>query len=142
VATPQRRSTRERDRFYRSSLRVRVEGPFARIERWTDEANPQDVFWRPISRDNITTWYGRTAESRIADPTDPARILSWLICESYNDKGNAMLYRYQREDPAGIEQCKELWTRQGEQKTRIDQLEKQRELERQMRKAVPGPKPS
>jgi len=25
--------------------------------------------------------------SRQADPTDPARIFTWLICESYDDKG-------------------------------------------------------
>ena len=36
----------------------------------------------------------RTAESRIADPADPTRIFSWLICESYDDKGNAIVYEY------------------------------------------------
>ena len=51
--------------------RPRVEGLFARIERWTNLSDAQDVFWRSISRDNVTTWYGRTAESRIADPADP-----------------------------------------------------------------------
>ncbi|MGH7846492.1 MAG: hypothetical protein ACREQW_15165 [Candidatus Binatia bacterium] len=29
-----------------------------------------------MSRDNITTWYGKTSKSRIADPADPARIFS------------------------------------------------------------------
>src|SRR5262249_41068770 len=60
--------------------RPRVEGLFARIERWTNLADPADVFWRSISRDNVTTWYGRTGDSRIADPADPRRIFSWLIC--------------------------------------------------------------
>ena len=32
----------------------------------------------------------RTAECRIADPADPPRVFSWLICESYDDKGNAI----------------------------------------------------
>ncbi len=40
--------------------RPRVEGLFARIERWTNLADPADVFWRSISRENITTWYGKT----------------------------------------------------------------------------------
>lgn len=48
--------------------RPRIEGLFARIERWTNTTDATDVFWRSISKDNITTWYGRTAESRIADP--------------------------------------------------------------------------
>ncbi|MGF1520057.1 MAG: SpvB/TcaC N-terminal domain-containing protein, partial [Nodosilinea sp.] len=78
--------------------RPRVEGLFARIERWTNQGNPQDTFWRSISRDNITTWYGKDANSRIADPDNPDRVFSWLICESYDDKGNVMVYRYKAEN--------------------------------------------
>jgi RHS repeat-associated protein len=84
--------------------RPRVEGLFARIERWTNQNNADDTFWRSISKDNITTWYGRTDESRIANPVDPARTgssrrnFSWLICQSYDDKGNAAVYEYTREN--------------------------------------------
>ena len=38
-------------------------------------SDPSDTFWRSISRDNVTTWYGRTPESRISDPADPRRIV-------------------------------------------------------------------
>jgi RHS repeat-associated protein len=82
--------------------RPRVEGLFARIERWTN-VQTGEIQWRSISKDNITTLYGRTAESRIADPADPLRVFSWLICESYDDKGNAILYEYVSEDSAGID---------------------------------------
>ena len=78
--------------------RPRIEGLFARIERWTNVDDPADTFWRSISRDNVTTLYGKTSESRIADPTDPTRIFTWLICESFDDKGNAALYEYVAED--------------------------------------------
>src|SRR5947209_10543666 len=54
--------------------RPRVEGLFARIERWANLSDPQDTFWRSISRDNITTWYGKPAESRVADAADPSRV--------------------------------------------------------------------
>jgi RHS repeat-associated protein len=83
--------------------RPRVEGLFARIERWLNLSDSQDTFWRSISKDNITTWYGKTADSRIADPNDPSRIFSWMICESYDDKGNAVSYQYKGEDSAGID---------------------------------------
>lgn len=83
--------------------RPRVEGLFARIERWTNLTKAQDTFWRSISKDNITTWYGKTAESRIADPTDPSRIFSWMICESYDDKGNVAVYDYKQEDSTGVD---------------------------------------
>jgi RHS repeat-associated protein len=81
--------------------RPRVEGLFARIERWTKQ-NDGDVYWRSISKDNITTFYGKTKETRIVDPVDPARIFSWLICQSYDDKGNAIVYEYKPEDSQRI----------------------------------------
>ena len=83
--------------------RPRVEGAFARIERWINTADPQDTFWRSISKDNITAWYGKTAESRLADPAAPSRVFRWLICESYDDKGNVISYRYKAEDSAGVD---------------------------------------
>jgi hypothetical protein len=73
----------------------RIEGLFARIERWTSAT---DVFWRSISKDNITTWYGRTPDSRVADPTHPSHVFSWLICQSHDDKGNVIAYGYKAED--------------------------------------------
>lgn len=83
--------------------RPRVEGAFARIERWRNIADPQDTFWRSISKDNVTTWYGKTAQSRIADPADPSRIFTWLICESSDGKGNVISYQYKAEDSAGVD---------------------------------------
>ena len=37
----------------------------------------------------------RPTRARIADPADPTRVFSWLICESYDDKGNADRLRVQ-----------------------------------------------
>ncbi|HEU4854670.1 MAG TPA: SpvB/TcaC N-terminal domain-containing protein [Nitrosospira sp.] len=82
--------------------RPRVEGLFARIERWTSNENG-DIHWRSISRDNILTLYGKDASSRTADPADPLRIFSWLICETRDDKGNAVLYKYKTEDGIGVD---------------------------------------
>jgi hypothetical protein len=84
--------------------RPRIEGLFARIERWTNQTKPEDTFWRSISKDNITTWYGKSENSRIADPTDGTRIFSWLICESYDDKGNVIVYRYKAENSDKVDQ--------------------------------------
>ena len=83
--------------------RPRIEGLFARIERWTLVADPRDVHWRSISKDNILTLYGSDADSRIVDPEDASRIFSWLICETRDDKGNAVLYRYKKEDGLGVD---------------------------------------
>jgi RHS repeat-associated protein len=83
-------------------FRPRVEGTFARIERWT-EVGTGETHWRSISRDNITTLYGLGDESRIADPCDSSRVFRWLICRSYDDKGNLIVYEYKAEDSTGIE---------------------------------------
>ncbi|MCO6432696.1 MAG: hypothetical protein J5I87_00145, partial [Nitrosomonas nitrosa] len=83
--------------------RPRIEGLFARIERWTNTDDPDDVHWRSISKDNILTLYGRNSNSRIADPADPRKIFSWLICETRDDKGNAILYEYRQEDEIGVD---------------------------------------
>src|SRR5215210_7838977 len=81
--------------------RPRIEGLFARIERWTRQSDG-DTHWRSISKDNISTLYGKTEESRIADPADPSRVFRWLICESYDDKGNAIRYEYKAENTQNI----------------------------------------
>ena len=56
-----------RDGYLVRRYRPRIEGLFARIERWTRQSDG-DVYWRSISKDNITTFYGKTEESRIANP--------------------------------------------------------------------------
>jgi RHS repeat-associated protein len=93
----------ERDGYRVRRYRPRIEGLFARIERWTNQSDPKDVYWRSISKDNITTWYGKTGKSRITDPSDPTRIFSWLICQSYDDKGNAIVYEYTAENSNSVD---------------------------------------
>lgn len=87
------------------SYRPRIEGLFSRIERWTD-LQTGEIHWRSISKDNITTLYGKDNNSRIFDPADathPQRIFSWLICTSYDDKGNAIVYTYKEENSENLD---------------------------------------
>jgi RHS repeat-associated protein len=81
--------------------RPRIEGLFARIERWTEKATG-DAHWRSLSKDNVLTIYGKDPNSRIADPANPQHIFSWLICETRDDEGNGLLYRYKEEDGVGV----------------------------------------
>ena len=92
--------------------RPRIEGLFARIERWTNVAT-SEIHWRSITRDNVTTLYGKGNDSRIFDPaeldpdnpaqTHPTRVFSWLICESHDDKGNAIIYEYIAENEDNVD---------------------------------------
>jgi Salmonella virulence plasmid 65kDa B protein len=98
--TPGHRTEGGRD-YLVQEYRPRVEGRFARIERWRDLVTG-DAHWRTISSTNVTIVYGATADSRICDPADPARVFSWLICLTYDDTGNAARYEYVPEDSAGV----------------------------------------
>jgi RHS repeat-associated protein len=82
--------------------RPRIEGLFARIERWTSQASGE-IHWRSITRDNVTTLYGKAAESRITDPGGTGNVFAWLICASHDDKGNAVVYRYVAENGDGVD---------------------------------------
>jgi len=92
--------------------RPRIEGQFARIERWTHRSG--DVHWRALSRENLLTIYGKDSSSRIADPANPQRIFSWLICETRDDRGNAIIYDYAPENSVGVD------VRQVHEKNRTD----------------------
>jgi Salmonella virulence plasmid 65kDa B protein/Carboxylesterase family len=71
---PERRRLAGRE-YAVQRYRPRVDGLFSRIERWRDLGSG-DTHWRTITSGNVTTLYGTTASSRVADPADPARAAS------------------------------------------------------------------
>jgi len=95
----------ERDGYHVQRYRPRIEGLFARIERWTS-LDTGEEHWRSISRDNIVTVYGLDEASRIGNPEDSRQVFSWLICRSFDDKGNAILYEYVAENDRGVDLTK------------------------------------
>ncbi|HEY6402053.1 MAG TPA: SpvB/TcaC N-terminal domain-containing protein, partial [Blastocatellia bacterium] len=92
----------EQDGYRIRSYRPRIEGLFARIERWSRLIDG-DAHWRSISKENLLTIYGKDSESRVVDPFDPQRIFGWLICETRDDKGNGILYEYVAENSVNID---------------------------------------
>lgn len=82
--------------------RPRVEAGFQRIEHWM-AADGSVSQWRITDRSNITSVFGSSDESRIADPADARRIFSWLLAEMRDDRGNVVVYRYKAEDGASVD---------------------------------------
>ena len=78
--------------------RPRTEDLFARIERWQHNTT-NEVHWRAITRDNITSIYGGTSSSRVADPENEQRVYEWLLQETFDATGNHILYEYARDNP-------------------------------------------
>jgi RHS repeat-associated protein len=85
-------------RYYRP----RIEGLFARIERWQHKTTGE-MKWRVITRDNFTTLYGWTTAARIADPQDVTTVFEWLPEFAFDDKGNCAHYLYRPEDAVGLD---------------------------------------
>jgi hypothetical protein len=77
--------------------RPRTEGLFARIERWTEKATGI-IKWRVITKDNLTTLFGWSDASVIADPKENRRIFEWLPEFVFDDKGNCCRYIYKKEN--------------------------------------------
>ncbi len=81
--------------------RPRIEGLFAKIEKWVEVASG-DTHWRATTKDNLTSIYGLNAGSRIADTDNPNKVFSWLLERTFDNKGNVLIYEYKREDLAGV----------------------------------------
>ncbi|NLA48810.1 MAG: insecticidal toxin complex protein, partial [Bacteroidales bacterium] len=80
----------------------RIEGLFARIEKWTNTVTGE-THWRTITKDNVHSYYGETSESRISDPHNSNRVFEWLLCKTHDDKGNIFINYFKKEDFVGIE---------------------------------------
>jgi RHS repeat-associated protein len=90
------------NQFRIKRYRPRTEGAFARVERWTKKSDGT-IHWRVISRDNVTSVFGDTPSTNIADPADAKKIFEWLLHFCYDDKGNCVAYEYKQEDGAGMD---------------------------------------
>lgn len=75
----------------------RIEGLFAKIE-YIRKTGTRQGWWRVTTKENITTYYGLTANGRIADPEDAGRIFKWLPQITLDHKGNVQQYEYIAED--------------------------------------------
>jgi RHS repeat-associated protein len=80
--------------------RPRIEGGFSRIEKIFHPDH--GTYWKVTTRENITTFFGRSIDARIANPKDNTQIFQWLPEFSYDDKGNWIKYEYKKEDLGNI----------------------------------------
>jgi RHS repeat-associated protein len=87
--------------FTVTRYRPRIEGLFARIEQWMDNASGE-IFWKTITKDNMHSYFGLTVESRVVHPTEGKKVFEWMLCKTHDDKGNICLYNYKKEDFTSI----------------------------------------
>ncbi|MEO0572879.1 MAG: SpvB/TcaC N-terminal domain-containing protein [Bacteroidota bacterium] len=89
--------------FTIQQYRPRIEGLFARIERWREKTTGR-IKWRVMTRDNVSTLFGWTDNAIISNPNDPSKIFEWLPEFIFDDKGNCTSYQYKAEDDLGLDQ--------------------------------------
>ncbi|NEO34975.1 MAG: sugar-binding protein [Moorea sp. SIOASIH] len=94
---------RTQDNYEITSYQPRTEGLFAKIEQWCDRSTGAS-YWQVISKDNITSRYGKTAQARISDPDNENHVFAWLLEESFDAKGNCIVYKYKPENTEGFTQ--------------------------------------
>ncbi|RYY15632.1 MAG: sugar-binding protein, partial [Chitinophagaceae bacterium] len=79
----------------------RLQNNFSKIEYWFDPATGES-FWKTISKNNVTNYYGRTANSRISNPSNHRQVFNWLIDETVDAKGNRIIYQYKAENDESV----------------------------------------
>ena len=83
------------------TYRPRVEGLFAKIECWTDQKTG-DSYWQVVSTDNVTSVFGRTENARIYNPDNPNQVFQWLLEETFDAKGDRIIYEYKQENTDNV----------------------------------------
>ena len=72
------------------------------MEKYENNADRADTWWKTVTKQNITTIYGKSEASRIYDPENNRKIFRWLIEKSHDAKGNIIEYSYKRENDEEI----------------------------------------
>lgn len=80
------------------SYRPRVDSLFARIERRSRSDAPD--YWVTISKNNVRSVYGYSAEARLSSPKDDSKVFRWFLEWTDDDRGSVIAYYYKQEDDA------------------------------------------
>ncbi|NKB17931.1 MAG: sugar-binding protein, partial [Pseudanabaena sp. CRU_2_10] len=97
-----RRETVNNETYQVTAYQPRLEGLFARIEHWCNLATDGDSYWRVTSKDNVTSIFGKTDTARIFDPDNPSHIFQWLLSETFDAKGDRIVYEYESENDDNV----------------------------------------
>jgi len=94
---------RQEGNFSVEPFRPHLDQLLIRHERWTDRTTGR-VHWRMRDTTDTVTLFGWADDgtSRIADPADARRIYQFLPDWTISATGDALRYRYRREDARGI----------------------------------------
>jgi hypothetical protein len=84
--------------------RPRIEGLYARVERWTERLSGTS-HWRTITRENVISLFGLDDTSRVANPADKRQVFCWHLSQMIDNHGNVTLYQYVADDATGVDRA-------------------------------------
>lgn len=112
--------------YYRS----RVEGLFAKIEKWDRikgkvEEGKNNSFWKITTKDNITSIYGLTKNASLQnqDIKSEDNIFQWNLELTYDARGNIIQYEYKKDTAEDLRDINEPFEQhRRKEKNRVYQL--------------------
>ncbi|MES2134271.1 MAG: SpvB/TcaC N-terminal domain-containing protein [Bacteroidota bacterium] len=79
----------------------RIESAYSQIEQWTN-TETNNSFWKVLTTNNTTTFYGRSTDSCIFNPANNSQVFEWLIDETNDSLGNKIVYAYKSENDTNV----------------------------------------
>lgn len=81
--------------------RARIEESFTRFEQWVKKTDGA-THWRTINIHNIVSIYG-IRDGLIHRPGNRHHTFTWLLEEQYDNRGNAIIYKYKTENANNVD---------------------------------------
>ncbi len=93
--------SRTQDNWEITTYCPRTEGLFAKIERWINQETGES-YWQTVSKDNVTSIFGKTDQGRICDPDNSSRVFQWLLEKTFDAYNSYVIYLYKSEDTENV----------------------------------------
>jgi RHS repeat-associated protein len=100
--------------------RPRTEGLHALIEFWKTgdlKLRDQHSFWRILTRDNLTHFYGCTSNAKLAAPENAGKVFEWRLELTCDAKGNGIWHEYKSDKGLAENTAKAVWEAHRYEKT-------------------------
>ncbi|HWK59058.1 MAG TPA: SpvB/TcaC N-terminal domain-containing protein [Parapedobacter sp.] len=93
--------TAETPEYWIYDYRQTVEEGFTRFEKWVKKDN-HAIHWRTVAGDGVVSVYG-VQYGRITNPEKDEQVFRWLLEEQYDNRGNAVWYKYKGENADNVD---------------------------------------
>ena len=91
----------EESGFTMQAYPLKVQKDFSRIYHYIKN-DPSESYWELTIQENVTTIFGKTADTRISNPKSTSQICERLVQETIDSRGNKIIYAYKSQNNDSI----------------------------------------